>query len=260
MSDVLNELQDRMFVITLNRIDKHNAFDDALLVELHQLLEQAKANPAVRSIVLKANGKHFSAGADAAWMKRMASFSDAENIADAKVLANVMHALHHSPKPTIAMVQGAAYGGGAGLVAACDIAIAAESARFCFSEVKLGLIPAVISPYVIRAIGARAASWLFMSAEVFNAKRAYELQLVQHYIPDDTLHDFAFNYARQFTSLAPEAVKESKQLVHAIQTLPIDEALMDKTAALIAKKRASQEGRRGLEAFLNKQTPNWDEG
>ncbi|WP_133126835.1 enoyl-CoA hydratase-related protein [Legionella nagasakiensis] len=258
MNDVLSELQGHVLIITLNRVSKHNAFDDQLLANLQHLLDEANQHSKARVIVLKANGRHFSAGADLAWMKRMTNFSEEENLADAKVLANVMFTLHHSPKPTIAMVQGAAYGGGAGLVAACDIAIAAENARFCFSEVKLGLIPAVISPYVIKAIGPRAASWLFMTAETFDAKRARELQLVQHCVPEAELSDYTLNYAQQLSQQAPLAVREAKTLVQEVATKSIDEALMHKTACLIAKKRTSAEGQYGLQAFLNKETPNWD--
>ena len=169
MSDVLSELQEHVLLITLNRIKKHNAFDDTLLNDLQLILDHAQDNQQVRVIILKSNGRHFSAGADLAWMQRMATFSEEENLADAKRLAHLMYSLYNSKKPTIAMVQGAAMGGGAGLVAACDVAIASHTAHFCFSEVKLGLIPAVISPYVIKAIGARAATSLFMSAELFDA-------------------------------------------------------------------------------------------
>ncbi|WP_133130289.1 enoyl-CoA hydratase-related protein [Legionella yabuuchiae] len=258
MSDVLYELHDQVFKITLNRIDKNNAFDDKLLAELLRLLEQAETNETIRCVVLNANGKHFSAGADLAWMKRMAEFSEQENVADATVLANVMHALNRSSKPTIAVVQGSAYGGGAGLAAACDVAIASENAKFCFSEVKLGLIPAVISPYVVHALGARVASWLFMSAEVIDAKRAYELGLVHYCVPQETLQSFSTTFAETLTKNAPEAVKESKKLVQFVQNKPITAALINETALLIAKKRVSEEGQRGLNAFLNKETPAWD--
>lgn len=258
MKDILSEVQGRILFITLNRTDKNNAFDDNLLESLSSILDSAKHNNDIRVIVLKANGRHFSAGADINWMQRMAHFTEEENLADAKKLAHVMHQLHHSPKPTIAMVHGAAYGGGAGLVAACDIAIAANLTRFCFSEVKLGLIPAVISPYVVDAIGARAARWLFMSAEIFDAKRALELNLVQHCIEEEALLSFTLDFAKRIAALAPMAVSECKSLVAKVAHLPIDETLMHQTAAWIARKRVSQEGQLGLQAFLNKQTPNWD--
>lgn len=258
MNTLQSELQGHVNLITLNRVEKHNAFDDQLLTELQHLLDNALADQNIRVIVLKANGPSFSAGADLAWMQRMANFSEAENLADAKVLARVMYTLHQSPKPTIAMVHGAAFGGGAGLVAACDIAIAADTARFCFSEVKLGLIPAVISPYVIQAIGEKAATWLFMTAELFDAKRAYELQLIQHYLPQDTLLTYTLNYAQQLAQLAPGAVKASKALVRQVARHPINEQLQDLTASLIAQQRISTEGQKGLQAFLNKETPTWN--
>ncbi|MCP0914209.1 MULTISPECIES: enoyl-CoA hydratase-related protein [Legionella] len=258
MSDVLSELQGRVFFITLNRIDKYNAFDELLLEELQKLLDEAKHNHEVRVIVLKANGKHFSAGADLNWMQRMAGFSEAENLADATILARLMFTLNQSPKPTIAMVQGSAFGGGAGLIAACDIGIAADTARFCFSEVKLGLIPAVISPYVINAIGARAAAWLFMSAEMFDAKQALRLNLIQHCVPESELYAYTLDYAQKLAELAPLAVQAAKALVAEVADESINEQLLHKTAALIAKKRVSAEGQRGLQAFLNKETPVWD--
>lgn len=252
MTDLLSEQQENTFIITLNRIDKQNAFDDRLLHALQTELEKAIINPSVRVIVLKANGKNFSAGADLSWMQRMVNYTEAENIADALRLANVMYSLHSSPKPTIAMVHGAAFGGGAGLVAACDIAIAATSASFCFSEVKLGLIPAVISPYVVKAIGERAAKWLFMSAESFDAMEAKNLGLVHHCVDEDKLLSFTLNYAEQLYTCMPEAVTQAKQLVDMVCGKPINEALLFETAKLIAAKRISTEGQEGLRAFLSK--------
>ena len=258
MNDVLSELNEHVWVMTLNRTDKHNAFDDKLLNQLQTSLDEANANPKVRVIVLKANGRHFSAGADLNWMKRMAQYSEQENRQDAMMLATLMHTLYESPKPTLAAVKGAAFGGGAGLVAACDIAIGATNAQFCFSEVKLGLIPAVISPYVIDAIGKKAAKWLFMSAETINAQRAYELQLLQHCVPEEELINFTLTLAQQMTQLAPLAQRDCKTLVREISSKSIDKALLEKTAELIAKKRISNEGQYGLTAFLNKETPNWN--
>jgi len=258
MNDLLCELQGHVLLITLNRIDKHNAFDDVILSHLHGLLEKAAQDKAVRVVVIKANGRHFSAGADIGWMQRMAGYSEQENQEDAALLARVMHALYHLPKPTIAAVHGKALGGGAGLVAACDIAIAAPSARFSFSEVKLGLIPAVISPYVIKAIGARNTAALFMSAEEFDSHRALALQLVHHCVPEEELLSYTRHYAKNMTMLAPLAVAEAKALVRQVAPLPLDEKLQTLTANLIAKKRASSEAQCGLKAFLNKEPPNWN--
>jgi methylglutaconyl-CoA hydratase len=177
---LLYKTHQHVATITFNRPEKHNAFDDALLLQLQDYLETAIESTSIRVIVINANGAHFSAGADIAWMKRIANLSEEDNEADALVLAKVMYTLHHSPKPTITQIRGCAYGGGAGIAAASDITIACASARFCFSEVKLGLIPAVISPYVLKAIGERNAKALFMSGEPFDAIRAQELGLVHH--------------------------------------------------------------------------------
>ena len=255
MTDIISELKAHVLLITLNRISKHNAFDDTLLADLQKILDEAAQNPSVHVIVLKAHGRHFSAGADIAWMQRMANFSELENLADAERLAHLMYTLHQHPKPTIAMVQGAAIGGGAGLVAACDIAIAADTAYFCFSEVKLGLIPAVISPYVIKAIGERAAKGLFMSAETFNAKRALELHLIQHCVPESDLLSFTYDFANQMAQWPTGAVCAAKALVLSVSQRPINEKLQEITAVLIAKQRRSTEGQRGLKAFLNKENP-----
>ena len=252
MLNLLTEIKNQVFFMTLNRMEKHNAFDDELILTLQQALNDAIQNSDVRVIVLRANGKNFSAGADLAWMQRMASFTEAENLADAQQLANLLFTLYTCPKPTLAMVQGAAFGGGAGLVAACDIAIAADSARFCFSEVKLGLIPAVISPYVIRAIGERAATWLFMSAETIDAERAANLNLIQYHVKDEALLSYTMDYVTKLINLPAEALQDCKALVRTVTNNPIDTALQTKTAGLIAKKRCSAEGQAGLQAFLNK--------
>ena len=252
MADLLQEQQEHTLILTLNRIDKQNAFDDRLLKALKHELDQASTNQTIRVILLRANGKHFSAGADLAWMQRMVNYNEADNIADALILAQVMYSLHTCSKPTIAVVQGAAMGGGAGLVAACDIAIAAETTRFCFSEVKLGLIPAVISPYVVKAIGERAAKWLFMSAETFDASLAKKLGLVHHCVAEKDLLSFALDYAQQLYACKPEAVSESKHLVDLVAGKPINAQLLLETATLIAKKRVSMEGQAGLRAFLEK--------
>ncbi|MCW8450155.1 enoyl-CoA hydratase-related protein [Legionella quinlivanii] len=258
MSDLECELKGQVFEISLNRIEKNNAFDDELLKTMQTSLEKAIQDPAVSVILLRANGRHFSAGADLQWMQRMAQFTQEENLADAMILAKLMNTLYSCPKPTIAAVQGAAYGGGVGLVAACDIAIAGHSARFCFSEVKLGLIPAVISPYIIKAIGERLTKWLFMSAEVFDGEQAKQYNLVHHYIDDYLLDSFALDYASKLSHLAPRAIVDCKSLIERVASKPIDEQLIEETAAIIAAKRVSEEGQRGLHAFLNKEPPNWN--
>lgn len=260
MSDLIYEVQDKIALLTLNRTSKHNAFHSELLSDLSKRLDDAVADERVRVILLKANGKHFSAGADLEWMQSMAAFTEKQNLQDSLILGNLMYQLHHSPKPTIAMIHGAAYAGGAGLTAACDIAIAADSARFCFSEAKLGLIPAVISPYVVKAVGERIAKMLFMTAEVFDANRAHDIHLIQHCVPEENLLEFTMNYAKQLVQNAPEAVKDSKKLAEYVANKIIDAELVHYTASLIAQKRVSEEGQEGLNAFLNKQTPNWNKG
>lgn len=260
MTDLLCEVQDQIALLTLNRVSKSNAFDSDLLTQIHKEIDNANTNPRVRVIILKANGAHFSAGADLSWMKKMAHFSEEENLNDALILGRLMFSLYQSPKPIIAMVQGCAFGGGAGLAAASSIAIASTTARFCFSEVKLGLIPAVISPYVVHAIGARRAQMLFMSAEVFDGAKALEFNLVQHCVPEKQLLDFTLNYARQISNNAPDSVQKSLDLIRYVSKQAIDEKLLHYTASLIAQKRVSAEGQHGLQAFLNKEQPNWNEG
>jgi len=258
MSNLLYETQDQIGLITINREQKRNAFDSYLLSELDARIEQAKKDPSVRVIILKANGSHFSAGGDVEWMKSMAGFNEEENLKDALILGRLMYNLYHCPKPTIALPHGCSFGGGAGLVAACSIGIAANTAQFCFPEVKLGLIPAVISPYVVQAIGERSAQALFMSAEVFDALRALSLHLIHHCVPQNELLDFGINYAQQIIKNAPKAVEQSLQLVRHVVNKPINEELMQYTSALIADKRISREGQKGLVAFLSKKIPNWN--
>lgn len=250
MQHVITEKQNKIFTITINREKKHNAFDDILINELQTALDEAKQDASTNVILLKSNGKNFSAGADLAWMQRMINYSEEENIADALKLAQVLDTLYSMHKPTIVMVQGATYGGGLGLISACDIAIAAKSAKFCFSEVKLGLIPAIISPYIIDAIGAKAAKWLFISADLFNAQRAYELQLVQYLVSDEELLDFTCDYANKLANLPQNSLMEAKALVKKIQNLPFDTNTQRITAELIAKKRISHEAQVALVNFL----------
>ena len=252
MSDLLTEIQDSLCLLTLNRINKHNAFDEHLLQAMQTQLNQAIENPNIKVILLNAHGKHFCAGADLHWMQKMVDYSMEDNVQDAMVLANLLSTLYHCPKPTIAVVQGSAYGGGAGLVAACDIAIAATSARFCFSEIKLGLIPAVISPYVVKAIGERQAKRLFLSAEVFEASHALDLNLIHHVISDDHVMQHALEYAKQISQYSAQALNRCKQLIENVANKPIDPALSLYTATAIAQQRVSVDGQNGLKAFLTK--------
>ncbi len=250
--DLIIETNGSLLFITLNRTAKHNAFDNVLLSALQTHLIEAISNPRIHVIVLKAHGDYFSSGADLEWMQRVVTFSESENTEDAMVLARLMNTLYQCPKPTIAVVQGPAFGGGVGLIAAADIAIASTSSTFCFSEVRLGLIPAVISPYIVKAIGERAASWLFMTAKVIDAKEAHQLGLIQYCVSPEELEPFSLKLAHHLSELPPIAVGASKSLVRQVATRPIDDNLLQETANLIAKKRVSQEGQKGIQAFLDK--------
>lgn len=246
--------------LILNRPERHNAFDDALIADLTAELKRLAHDPQVRLICLTGAGKSFSSGADLGWMQRMATYSHAENLADAMALAELMQTLDNLPKPTLALVQGAAFGGGVGLVAACDLVLASPTAQFCLSEVKLGLIPAVISPYVIAAMGARAARRYFISAERFGAERAHKLGLVHEVVPAEELADEAERLSRQLLQNGPAAMAAAKKLVADVSQQPLDTALIADTAERIASARASDEGREGLSAFLEKRTPRWVKG
>ena len=245
--------------ISLARPEVHNAFDDTLIAELTTTLEMLDRDPSVRVVVLTGSGTSFSAGADLGWMRRMAQASEAENRADSMRLARLMRVLDGLSKPTIARVNGAAFGGGVGLIACCDIAIAVETATFALSEVKLGLVPAVISPYVIAAIGAREARRWFQSAESFNAAEAKRIGLL-HVIESPGMLDVGIQ--RQCNLLlkaAPTAVAEAKLLVRRVAQSADADAMDAANADLIARLRMSPEGQEGLSAFLDKRKPGWIE-
>ncbi|MEX1206553.1 MAG: enoyl-CoA hydratase-related protein [Dongiaceae bacterium] len=254
---LLAETRDGVATIRLNRPDVHNAFDDALIAELTGALRAVAAESDVRAVVLAAAGKSFSAGADLNWMRRMAGASIVENEADARALADLMRTLRDLAKPTVAVVQGPAYGGGVGLVAACDIAIAADSATFALSEVRLGLIPAVVSPYVIAAIGARAARRYFLTGERFGAAEALRLGLVHSVVPADQLEQTLGEVVAALREGGPLAQAAAKRLVADVAGRPIDAALAAETARRIAEIRAGAEGKEGVGAFLDKREPAW---
>ena len=245
--------------VILDRPDRHNAFDDDMIAELIELLGKLEQDDRVRVLVLRAAGKSFSAGADLNWMRRMADYDLAQNVDDAMQLAELMRRLNCFPKPTIALVQGAAYGGGVGLIACCDIAIASPAASFCLSEVKLGLIPAVISPYVIEAIGARAARRFMLTAERFDAERAYQLGLVHEVVEAQELDARLDSIVEFLLAAGPAAQAAAKDLIRAVSNNPIDSELIQDSAQRIARIRASGEAREGLSAFLEKRKPNWPE-
>ncbi len=250
-------MHDGVAVVALNRPDVHNAFNDTLISELTEVLNVLDEDDAVRAVVLAGNGKSFCAGADLNWMKKMAGHGAAENLADAQALALMLRTLNGLSKPTVARVQGAAYGGGVGLTACCDIAIAAIEATFALSEAKLGLIPATISPYVIEAIGARAARRYFLTGERFDAAEAYRIGLVHDIVPIADLDDRVNEVLGTLLLAGPRAQLECKALIRGVAHRPIDAAVIGGTAEHIAAVRASPEGKEGVAAFLQKRTPAW---
>lgn len=246
--------------LTLNRPELHNAFDDALIAEMTTALNRLGADPAVRAVVLASNGRSFSAGADLDWMRRMAGQSFTDNLADAGRLERLMRTLDRLPKPTLALVQGPAYGGGVGLVACCDVAIACERATFCLSEVKLGLTPATISPYVVNAIGSRWARRYFQTAEVFSAARAQDIGLVHEVVAEAELAAAGEAVVAAILQGAPGAQAAAKSLVFLREARAVDDALGEETSRRIAERRVSPEGQEGIGAFLAKRPAAWRRG
>jgi methylglutaconyl-CoA hydratase len=258
MTHLAIERQGPLGLITMNRPERHNAFDDALIAELTEAFRSMEAEDGIRVVVLSGAGRSFSAGADLNWMKRMAGFSIDENRRDAMAMATLMRTIAHFRKPTVARVHGAAYGGGVGLVACCDIAVASHTATFSLSEAKLGLIPAVISPYVIAAIGERAARRYFLSAERFEAAEAWRLGLVHELAGTESeLDEKLGDIVDALLAAGPVAQTEAKALIRAVAGRPVTSELIQDTAERIAKIRASPEGREGVAAFLEKRRASW---
>jgi len=250
-------VQDRVARITLSRPKVRNAFNDEVIAELTEAFRSLGQREDVRAIVLAAVGPAFCAGADLNWMRRMADYTRAENLADAAKLAEMLRVMYECPKPTVARVQGDVYAGGLGLVAACDIAVSVDSATYCLSEVKLGLMPATISPYVIRAMGARAAHRYFLTAERFSAAEAHRIGLVHEVVGADALDAKVDELLKALTSASPNAVRACKRLVQDVAGREITADLIEHTVAGIADIRASDEGREGVQSFLNKRKPSW---
>ncbi|EAQ66116.1 putative enoyl-CoA hydratase/isomerase [Marinomonas sp. MED121] len=244
--------------LILNYAEKYNAFDDQIIGLMLEKLAQAEQNPELDMLILRSKGKHFSSGADLNWMKRMASNSHQENLDDANQLARLMQTLNDFSKPTLALVQGAAFGGAVGLAACCDIVIATQKTRFCLSEVKIGLVPAVISPYVVRAIGERQARRYFLTAEIISATQALNFGLVHELVEDDSQLDIAAKlFIQQLNQNSPQAMSVAKALIAGVANKPIDDKLIDYTSHCIADIRISNEGQEGLDAFLNKRQASW---
>lgn len=249
--------ENRVATVRLNRPDVRNAFNETAIAEITQAFRALGADEGVRAIVLAAQGPAFCAGADLNWMKKMASYSHEENRADAAQLAEMLRTIYFCPKPVVARVQGDCYAGGMGLVAACDIAVAADEVHFCLSEVKLGLAPATISPYVIRAMGERAARRYFLTAERFSASEALRIGFVHAAVKAEALDATVDDIVKALVSASPNAVKEAKRLVQEVAGAPLTDALIATTVECIAVIRASDDGREGVRSFLEKRKPSW---
>ena len=257
LNTLVVSISNHIATVTLSRPDKRNAFNDQVIAELDFAFSKLGQDDEVRAIVLKAAGKAFCAGADLSWMQAMADYRREENLADADKLAQMLKTIYECPKPTLAAIQGDVYAGGIGLIAACDVAVAVKSARFCLSEVRLGLIPATISPYVIRAMGARAAHRYFLSAEVFDAKEARRIGLIHERVSEEELDDTVTRLCHHWLSASPNALKQCKKLLHEVAEREINNELIEQTVTAIADIRASDEGKEGLQSFLQKRKPNW---
>lgn len=247
----------KVATVTLNRPDVRNAFNAASIAELAHVFDALGREANVRAIVLAANGSAFCAGGDLNWMKAMAGYSDAENLADATLLADMLRTIYRCPKPVVAKVQGDCYAGGMGLVAACDVVVVTKQAHFCLSEVKLGLIPATIAPYVIKAMGEQAARRYFLTAERFSASEALRIGFVHEVIEPDALDARVDAIVKALVSNGPHAVQQAKMLVREFAGQPVSDALATDSASRIATIRASQEGREGVASFLEKRPPSW---
>ncbi|MBP7353524.1 MAG: enoyl-CoA hydratase/isomerase family protein [Comamonas sp.] len=243
--------------VTLTQPEIRNAFSDEVIVEITEAFRVAGERPDVRAIVLAAEGTAFCAGANLNWMRRMADYDRAENLQDAGALAEMLRTIYHCPKPTIARVQGDVYAGGMGLVAACDMAVAAENAGFCLSEVKIGLVPGTIAPYVLRAMGARAGHRYFLTGERFDAAEALRIGFVHQVVAAEQLDDAVDSLLKALLVAGPDAVRSCKKLVLDVAEREINAQLIASTVEVIADIRASEEGKEGVQAFLSKRKPSW---
>ena len=252
------EFANGVFTIILNRPDVHNAFNEDMILELTDAFSKAGADNAVRAVILKGNGKSFCAGGDLNWMRRTAEYSFVENVEDAGRLGKLLKTIQFIPKITIALVHGNAFGGGVGLAATCDIVIARSDAKFCLSEVRIGIIPSIIAPYVIQAIGPRQARRYFLTAERISAQTAERIGLVHEVVQDDDELLTVLNMLLQAVrDGAPTAQARGKKVIQALTNRPIDDEMIQYTVEQIAEARASAEGIEGLSAFLNKREPSW---
>lgn len=248
-----------VLTITLNKPQVHNAFDEVMIAELISVLHQIAKQSDIRVVCLQGQGKSFCAGADLHWMKRMSTFSRNENVADANKLSELMYSLANLPQPTVVIVQGSVFGGGVGLVACCDIVIASDTARFCLSEVKLGLIPAVISPYVIAAMGMREAKRYMLTAETFFPEKAQELGLVHEIAEEQSLTVVRDEMLKQLLQNSPQALKAVKECCKEVSHVTDEHLLRERLAKRIAEIRVSKEAQEGMHAFFEKRQPKWNE-
>lgn len=250
-------VQQQVAHIRMARPELHNAFNEAMIAELKDAFEQVGGDPEVRAVVLSGEGKSFCAGADLNWMKKMIDYSFEENVADARLLSEMLRSIQDCPKPVIARIHGAAFGGGVGLIAACDMAVAVSKASFCLSEVKLGLLPAVISPFVLQKIGATHARRYFLTAERFSAEEALRLGLISAIAPDETALDAQIDQLiKALLGNGPEAVSQCKRLIEHVDAFDWDRAVQI-TTQMIAERRASAEGQEGMRSFLEKRPAAW---
>ncbi|MFP8966260.1 enoyl-CoA hydratase-related protein [Pokkaliibacter sp. CJK22405] len=258
MSELLMDIQaSGIATLTLNRPEKRNALNASLISALNTALTELADNSSLRVLVLKSSGEHFSAGADLQWMKASLHYSHEQNLKEARALAELLHRLDTFPTPTMALVHGAAMGGAVGLISCCDLCLAQSTARFALSEVKLGLTPATISPYVIRAIGERQARRYMLTAEILDAQQALQLGLCHRLCEPDQLEDSAKAWLSTLLANGPAALSITKTLIRRVSTQPIDESLREETAALIADIRTTHEAQEGMQAFFDKRAPHW---
>jgi methylglutaconyl-CoA hydratase len=257
MATLIIEVQGYIGRITLSRPDVRNAFNDEVIAELSQAFVDLGERGDVRCIVLAAQGPAFCAGADLHWMRKLADYSPADNAADAAKMAEMLRLIYTCPKPTVARIQGDVFAGGMGLVSACDMAVSVDTATYCLSEVKLGLIPATISPYVIRAMGARAAHRYFLTAERFSAAEALRIGLLHEVVGADQLDAKLAEITTALCNASPNAVKVCKKLVQDVAGREISQPLIAQTVGAIADIRSSPEGKEGVSSFLQKRKPNW---
>lgn len=256
MGNISLKIEGKLARVILDRAEKHNAFNDQTIKELSGAFDEIEKNDNVRAVLLESTGKSFSAGGDLAWMKKTKDYTESENLNDANALADMLYKLNYLSKPTVAKIQGPAFGGGVGLVACCDIAIAADTAKFCLSEVRLGLSPATISPYVIKAMGASQARRYFLTAERFDAATAARINLVHEVCEPSQLDEKVDKILSHLMAGGPEALGIAKDLIYLTEPMVNDE-ILEKTAQQIARQRVTKEGQEGLGAFFEKRPAAW---